>query len=118
MLNSINLSLAMEYLNFRLFLDILAVLLLSGLLEAEEPKSIHVALVSGCDSHLSSMTPIAYSLLHHSSVKDKYRVTFIIGSQCRDVADKLGADFYDTGPWGYPGNGTGFNSHNRDLSMG
>ena len=29
--------------------------------------SVHVALVSGCDSHLSALTPIANALLHHST---------------------------------------------------
>ena len=80
------------------------------------PKPIHVALVSGCDSHMSSMTPMAYSLLHHPSFPGKYRVTFVTGAQCRDKADKLGADFYDTGVWGYPNESGG--SHQRDISMG
>ena len=90
----------------------------SGPKSKSKSKPIHVALVSGCDSHLSSMTPIAYSLLHHSSAKDKYRVTFVIGSQCRDVAEKLKADFYDSGPWYYPGNETGFAALSHDLAMG
>ena len=80
------------------------------------PKPIHVALVSGCDSHMSSMTPMAYSLLHHPSFPGKYRVTFVTGAQCRDKADKLGADFYDTGVWGYPNESSG--NHQRDISMG
>ncbi|XP_075250605.1 NDP-glycosyltransferase YjiC-like isoform X2 [Convolutriloba macropyga] len=83
-------------------------------------QPVHVALVSGCDSHLSGLTPLAYSLLHHPSATNKYRVTFVIGSQCKSTAEKLGVDFYDTGVWYFYNalkNAT-FAEFQRNISMG
>ena len=102
-------------LNTTLFVSLLEIIILTQIHQVISAKSdpkpatketnvrpIHVAVVSGCDSHLSSFTPLAYSLLHHPSVPNKYRVTFVTGSQCKHVPDNLGADFHDTGHWWYP----------------
>ena len=67
-----------------------------------ERKPFHIAIFSACDSRISATKPITYTLLNKISNPGKYRITYVIGSQCQDVAGDLGADFYDTGFWYYP----------------
>ena len=65
-------------------------------------KPIHVAIMTGCDSHFSVTAQVASSLLKWPSVEGKYRVTYVTSSTCKDRVEKLGAVLHDSGIWYYP----------------
>ena len=62
----------------------------------------HVAIVTDCSLHLTYTLPFANSLLRNSSVRNKYRVTYVTGKLCRHGPKEMGAVFQGSGLWHYP----------------
>ena len=77
-------------------------LLMTAVVAAESVKTFHIAMVTSCDSHKSITKPIAHSLLKHSAYRDKFRVTYVIGEECKEVPMSLGVPFHNTGKWFFP----------------
>ena len=65
-------------------------------------KPIHVALLTGCDSHFAVTALVGSALVNYPSVKGKYRVTCVTSANCRDRCEKWGGRLHDTGLWYYP----------------
>ena len=68
----------------------------------EVSKPIHVAIITGCDSHFSYTAQLASSLISWPSVPNKYRVTYVTSANCKERVESLGATLHDTGVWTYP----------------
>ena len=65
-------------------------------------KTIHVAIVAGCNSHFSLTVPISHALTKTATVKDKYRVTYVTSANCKKRVENVGGVLHDTGNWYYP----------------
>ena len=63
----------------------------------------HVALVVGCHSHAMLHNHMVHSLQNEASSRNKYRVSYVTGGQCRDIPERIdGINIFDTGVWYYP----------------